>query len=89
MPSSASYARTVTSTVRPNPKTSPKVRVPIHHDGSSSNLATIPDAGVVMTIIGAQHLSSLGLSKEDLTLPINTIYYKADGSNIPPATGSF
>lgn len=62
---------------------------PIHHDGSSSNLATIPDAGVVMTIIGAQHLSSLGLSKEDLTLPINTIYYKADGSNMPPATGSF
>ncbi|XP_063591351.1 uncharacterized protein LOC134768457 [Penaeus indicus] len=86
---SVSYARSVTSTARPKPQPSPKVRVSIRHNDLSGSLAIIPDTGADTTVIGLQHLSSLGLSKKDLAPPAETIYYNADGSQMPPAAGSF
>ncbi|XP_037779411.1 uncharacterized protein LOC119575951 [Penaeus monodon] len=86
---SVSHARSVTSTARPKPQPSPKVRVSIRHNDSSGSLAIIPDTGADTTVIGLKHLSSLGLSKEDLAPPAETVYYNADGSQMPPVAGSF
>jgi len=86
---SVSHARSVTSTARPKPQPSPKVCVSIRHNDSSGSLAIIPDTGADTTVIGLKHLSSLGLSKEDLAPPAETVYYNADGSQMPPVAGSF
>ncbi|XP_037804919.1 uncharacterized protein LOC119599258 [Penaeus monodon] len=84
-----SHARSVTSTARPKPQPSPKVCISIRHNDSSGSLAIIPDTGADTTVIGLKHLSSLGLSKEDLAPPAETVYYNADGSQMPPVAGSF
>ncbi|XP_037781117.1 uncharacterized protein LOC119577617 [Penaeus monodon] len=84
-----SHARNVTSTARPKPQPSPKVCVSIRHNDSSGSLAIIPDTGADTTVIGLKHLSSLGLSKEDLAPPAETVYYNANGSQMPPVAGSF
>ena len=84
-----SHARSVTSSERPRPEPSPKVRVSIQHNGSSGPLVIIPDTGADTTVIGIQHLDSLKMSRDDLDPPSDTMYYNADGSQMPPAAGSF
>ena len=49
----------------------------------------IPDTGADSTVIGLQHLKSLGFFKFDLARPSTLAYCNTDGSKMPADLGSF
>ena len=68
--------------------TSPSVLVKITHNKGTSALALLPDTGADSTIMGPDHLISIGLTLEDLHTITQTPIYGADGSPMLPAIGS-
>lgn len=85
----ASYIRRLESGSRPLPRPSPTIQVTITCGEVSGSIEAIPDTGADTTVIGPQHLESLGLTKRHLNPPPKQVYYNADGSKMPPAVGSF
>ena len=85
----ASSVRRVNSGTRERPTPSPTISVVVTHAGVSGTLDIIPDTGADSTVIGPQHLKTLGLSKSALDPPPTVAYYNADGSKMPAALGSF
>ena len=85
----ANSVRRVQSMARERPTPSPTISVVVTHAGTSGAIEVIPDTGADSTVIGPQHLKSLGLSKSDLGPPPTLNYYNADGSKMPAALGSF
>ena len=83
-----SGARTVHSTSRTPPASSPPVTITVVHSKGSSSLSMLPDTGADVTIIGPGHLARLGLSTSDLQPPPADPRYTADGSLMTPALGS-
>ena len=85
--SKASSARRVSTTRTPH-ETSPPVIVTVTHDKGIGKLSMLPDTGADTSIIGPDHLSSVGLTPEDLLPPPQTPTFTADGSTMQPAIGS-
>lgn len=86
--SKGSGARRITSTTRAPSETSPPVVVSVTHDKGTRDLSMLPDTGADTTIIGLDHLRSIGLTHNNLQPPPQTPTYGADGSLIQPAIGS-
>lgn len=90
--SKGSSARRVTATAaatarRPS-ETSPPVIVSVTHVRGTGDLSMLPDTGADTTVIGPDHLRSIGLTLDDLQPPPQTPTYVADGSPMQPAIGS-
>ena len=88
-PKQQASLRRVESTVCERPMPSPTISVVVTHTGVSENIDVIPDTDADFTVIGLQHLKSLGFSKSDLTPAPTLAYYNADGSKMLAALGSF
>lgn len=74
----------------PKPENKPKnVCVLASFKGKSANLYMLPDTGADITIIGPQHLQSLGLSTSDLQPCSPQAFFTADGSPMAPPLGFF
>lgn len=52
-------------------------------------MEVIPETGADTTVIGPQHLGSLGLNKRDLQPPPSLEYYNLPGSMMPGVLSSF
>jgi len=63
------------------------VSVLVTHGCKSSCLQMMPDTGADITVIGPQHLKSLGIPWSQLQTPPQTTTFTADGSEMAPALG--
>ncbi|XP_050705846.1 uncharacterized protein LOC126991139 [Eriocheir sinensis] len=83
-----SSVRRVHSTSRAPPMPPPTISVTVTHHKGSGVLSMLPDTGADVTVIGPEHLRSLGLSISDLQPSPTDPKYTADGSPMAPALGS-
>ncbi|XP_076032421.1 uncharacterized protein LOC143020148 [Oratosquilla oratoria] len=65
------------------------VSIRIRFGNVSSSLLMLPDTGADVTMIGARHLGTMGISKASLQPPTSAPMYMADGSQMPPTVGRF
>ncbi|KAK3890242.1 hypothetical protein Pcinc_005776 [Petrolisthes cinctipes] len=82
-----SGARRVSSLNRDSTETTPPV-IKIEHYKGIGVLNMLPDTGADTSIIGLDHLHSIGLKQDDLKPPPQEPTYAADGAPMQPAIGS-
>ncbi|XP_050711798.1 uncharacterized protein LOC126995934 [Eriocheir sinensis] len=85
----AGHVWRVDSNTRPRAQPSPTIRVAVTQGDTSGRIDVISDTGADVTVIGLQHLKSLGLHQRDLQPPPSINYYNADDSQMQAAVGSF
>ncbi|KAK3880960.1 hypothetical protein Pcinc_014610 [Petrolisthes cinctipes] len=69
-------------------ETTPCVVVKVMHDRGAGILSMLPDTGADTTIMGPDHLHTIGLTYDHLHTPQQKPTYTADGSPMQPAIGS-
>lgn len=72
-----------------NSKTPQHISVLLTYGDVSSHLQMMPDTGADVSVIGPQHLKSLGIPRSHLHPPPQTTTLTADGSKMAPALGTF
>ncbi|MPC72498.1 hypothetical protein E2C01_066807 [Portunus trituberculatus] len=80
--------RRIKDNARTPSETSPFVGVEISHVKGTGALTLLPDTGADTTILGADHLNSIGLSLADLCSSTQRPTYSTDGSPMQPVIGS-
>ncbi|KAK3889428.1 hypothetical protein Pcinc_006564 [Petrolisthes cinctipes] len=83
-----SGARRVSSLNRDPTETTPPVLIKVEHYKGIGVLNMLPDTGADTSIIGLDHLHSIGLKQDDLKPPPQEPTYAADGAPMQPAIGS-
>ena len=70
-------------------KTPKPTSVRVSFGDIKSRLQMLPDTGADFTVIGLQHLQSLGIPRSSLQAPPPLVCFTADGSQMSPALGTF
>ncbi|KAK3884690.1 hypothetical protein Pcinc_011010 [Petrolisthes cinctipes] len=83
-----SGARRVSSPNRDPTETTPPVIIKVEHNKGIGVLNMLPDTGADTSIIGLDHLHSIGLKQDDLKPPPQEPTYAADGAPMQPAISS-